>query len=115
MPGAAAPRHEFVNSYPSVSPSEARLDFTFYEFPLERFSEVVLGMLGQAKAFHTETGFKPTGMAMYFVTRPGDRPAGSFCGGPGTSFMMDPFNDDPLDPRWLQVRLTSGCHSCQTE
>lgn len=43
-------------------------------------------------------------MAMYFVTRPGDRPSGSFSGPPGTSFMMDPFTCDPQDARWLQVR-----------
>ena len=39
---------------------------------------------------------------MYFVTRPGDKPAGSFSGAPGTAFMMDPFHCDPTEPRWLQ-------------
>lgn len=44
-----------------MSASQQRLDFSFYEFPLERFSEVVPGMLGQIKAFAKETGFKPNG------------------------------------------------------
>jgi hypothetical protein len=54
-------RHQFVNSYPAVSASEPRLDFTFYEFPLERFTEVVNGMLAQVEAFAKETGFRPGG------------------------------------------------------
>ncbi len=40
--------------------------------------------------------------AVYFCTRPGDKPSGSFSGPAGTSFMVDPITGKCDDPRWLQ-------------
>jgi hypothetical protein len=95
-------RHRFTNTYRPVSKTEDRLDFSYFEFDLSRFDDVVSGCWEFAAEYERRTGFAPGGFAMYFVQRPGGRSrlAGSYTGAAGTSFMLDPIHRDPSDAEW---------------
>lgn len=71
-------RSDFVNSYPQVHAGDRRLDFTYYEFDLPRFEEVVNGLVALTLDFKRRTGFQPGGFAMYFVRRSGNKPLGNY-------------------------------------
>ncbi len=108
-------KHKMVNHYgplpvpvgnATVGP---RLDFTWFEYPLERFQEVVYSYLvfwTQFKDAHN--GFEPAAAATYFVERIPDKPHGWFSMNgegfdrPGLSFTLDPVYHDPNDPLWQQ-------------
>lgn len=93
-------RHEFVNQYPAVTDKEKRLDFSFYEFDLPNIEQVVGDLVEFAASYKKRNDFLPSGFAMYFVKRSGEKPSGSFSGQAGTSFMLDPIYHSPTDPRW---------------
>jgi hypothetical protein len=95
-------RRAYTNSYAAVSTQQDRLDFSYFEFDISRFDEVVGGCWEFAAEYERRTGFLAGGFAMYFVQRPGGRSrlAGSYTGAAGTSFMLDPIHHDPSCPRW---------------
>lgn len=71
------------SAFPQVEAGKDRLDFTFYEFDLARFEEVVNAMMELTLDFGKRTGFQPGGLAMYFVKRTGRKPSASFSGPQG--------------------------------
>jgi len=100
--GIVYSRADFVNEYWRPSPDEKRLDFQYYEHDIGQFERVFVETYDFMKAFEARTGFAPKGWATYFVNRPAreKKPFGLYSGGTGTSFSFDPFNSDPVDPRW---------------
>lgn len=93
-------RYRFTNSYRPVLNTEDRLDFSYFEFDVSRFEQVVKGCWEFAADYERRTGFVPNGFAAYFVQRPGTRLAGSYTGAKGTSFMLDPVHNDPTSAEW---------------
>jgi len=96
-------RYEYTNHYPAASThSYRRLDFTWYEYPAERFQEIVTDYLVFLKNFkQNNNGWEPTaGAAVYFVERIPEKPFGWFSlrgegfDKPGYSFTLDPANDN---------------------
>jgi hypothetical protein len=93
-------RYGFTNSYSAVTAKESRLDFSYFEFDVSRFEQVVKGCWEFAAEYEKRVNFTPSGFAMYFVERPGDRLAGNYTGAKGVSFMLDPIHHDPACSRW---------------
>jgi len=99
-------RYEYTNHYPAASTnSYRRLDFTWYEYPADRFVEIVSDYLVFLKDFKARhNGWEPTaGAAVYFVQRIPEKPFGWFSlkgegfDQPGLSFTLDPANDNMHD------------------
>jgi len=106
-------KHNMVNHYgPLPAPLGnatvgPRLDFTWFEYPQERFQEVVVAYMTFWNDFkETHNGFEPAAAATYFVRRIPDKPHGWFSQtgkgfeNPGLSFTLDPIFHDPNDPLW---------------
>jgi hypothetical protein len=93
-------RYRFTNTYRAVTQQENRLDFSYFEFDVSRLDQVVSGCWEFAAEYERRTGFMPGGFAMYWVSRPGGRVAGSYTGAKGTSFMLDPIHNDPTSAEW---------------
>lgn len=106
-------KHNMVNHYgPLPAPLEnatvgPRLDFTWFEYPQERFQEVVVAYMAFWDDFkQAHNGFAPAAAATYFVRRIPDKPHGWFSQtgkgfeNPGLSFTLDPIYHDPNDPLW---------------
>lgn len=95
-------RWQFINHYSSCHGSEPRLDFQMYEHDLPRLALVLAETLKFVERFQASTGFKPHGWSFYAVRRSEtiDKPYGLYSGGPGISFVFDPYFSDPVDPNW---------------
>lgn len=106
-------KHNMVNHYgPLPAPVGnatvgPRLDFTWFEYPQERFQEVVVAYMAFWSEFkEAHNGFEPAAAATYFVRRIPDKPHGWFSQtgkgfeNPGLSFTLDPIYHDPNDPLW---------------
>ncbi len=85
------------------------LDFTWFEYPVERFEEIVTDYLTFWEEFKERNGgFEPTGAATYFVQRIPEKPSGWFSqqgkgfDHPGLSFTLDPVYTNPSDPTWTK-------------
>ncbi|KAK9840823.1 hypothetical protein WJX81_007418 [Elliptochloris bilobata] len=106
LPGLVHHRSLLVNSYPAVTEQQPRLAFSFYEYPgINRFEEIVEGVLRFARDHKAATGFAPAGFTLYFVHREGARArmtVGPYTGGQGWSFELDPTCGQPTNPRWLE-------------
>jgi len=102
-------RWEYTNHYPSskmLTPFR-RLDFTWFEYPLERFDEIVNAYIAFVHEYKERTGFEASaGNAIYFVERIPEKPFGWFSNTgkgfekPGISFTLDPAHYSPNDPQW---------------
>lgn len=108
-------KHKMVNHYgalpapignASVGP---RLDFTWFEYPIERFQEIVMAYMAFWKEFKgSHNDFEPAAAATYFVRRISEKPHGWFSQtgkgfeNPGLSFTLDPIYHDPNDPLWQE-------------
>eukprot|EP00775_Hariotina_reticulata_P009417 gene9417-9582_t len=110
-------RRELVNRYPTVTRSDKRLDFSYYEFQdnmnLDTFVDNVAAVLQFVRQHAAATGFWPGGLASYFVARPGDKHYGSYRGPhKGISYMIDPVTGNPDDPKWLSflIQLNTFMH-----
>lgn len=106
-------KHNMVNHYgplpvplgnATVGP---RLDFTWFEYPEERFQEIVVAYMAFWNDFkEAHNGFEPAAAATYFVRRIPDKPHGWFSQtgkgfeNSGLSFTLDPIYHDPNDPLW---------------
>jgi hypothetical protein len=84
-----------------------RLDFTWFEYPYERFQEVVSEYLQFWQRFKEgHDGFEPSAAAIYFVKRIPEKTHGWFSEKgagfdlQGLSFTLDPIYHDPNDPLW---------------
>jgi hypothetical protein len=93
-----------VNHYEPTDPTKSRLDFTFFEYPIERFNEIVTDWTKFIKDFAASNGgFTPGPSATYFVERDASKPSGWFSlkgegfDKPGLSFTLDPGYSNPTD------------------
>lgn len=82
-----------------------RLDFSFVEFDMATFDDVIAGCWEFHHAYKKRTGYAPTGYGIYFVDRgygavegAPRKPTGNFSAPPGVSFMLDPITDDCDNP-----------------
>ena len=82
-------------------------DFSWFEYPIERFEEVVNGFMQYTKDFSAaHNGWMPLACASFFVERIPDKPHGwwSLKGKgfekPGVSFSLDPLYGKPYEPIW---------------
>lgn len=97
-------RRDFVNRYPPVTKKQSRLDFSYFEYQdVSQFVDVYASAMEFIRDYKAKSKFAPTCLATYFVSRVEGKPAGSnYGGGPGTSFMLDPINNNPSSPQWLK-------------
>ncbi|KAM3572143.1 hypothetical protein VYU27_005849 [Nannochloropsis oceanica] len=102
-------RRTQVNHYGEPGPKDTRLDFSWYEYPFERFEEVITEFNAFTLDFAGRNGgWRPGACATYFMERMTDKPNGWFsCNGkgfdkPGVSFTLDPIYKNPNDPNWRQ-------------
>jgi UDP-N-acetylenolpyruvoylglucosamine reductase len=100
-------RRTQVNHYGEPGPRDNRLDFSWYEYPFERFEEVVTAFNAFTLDFaERHNGWRPGACATYFMERMTDKPHGWFsCKGKGyekagMSFTLDPIFNNPNDPNW---------------
>ena len=97
-------RWQLINDYEPIDPLQPRLDFQLYEHDLTTLEQVLTSTIRTVEIFHDKTGFKPNGWAFYVVQR-GEikaKPRGLYSGGPGISFVLDPFTSEPCSEHWIE-------------
>jgi hypothetical protein len=94
-----------VSDYTPIKDTDSRIDFTWTEYPFEKYGEVVTDWLAFVKDFAKDNnGWEPTLGAQFFVPRIPEKPSGWLSQSgpgfdkPGYSFMLDPSYSDPNDP-----------------
>jgi hypothetical protein len=108
-------KHKMVNHYGALpapignATVGPRLDFTWFEYPIEKFRVIVEAYMAFWKEFKdAHNDFEPAAAATYFVRRISEKPHGWFSQtgngfeNPGLSFTLDPIYHDPNDPLWQE-------------
>jgi len=87
-----------------------KLSFTNVAFPIEKFQEVMTGMLGFTREYEATYNYKPKMVATYIVKLSGIRAAGPYSIKSSHVFFFDPTTDNPKDARFMRYVKAFNVH-----